>query len=54
MTRASSRVTPASVALSWDRALALNLLSNFTLSSGCIDGPGEVRGNQGTAMIKEL
>ena len=54
MARASSRVTPAGVALPWDRALALNLLSDFTLSSGCIDGSGEVRGDQGSAMIKEL
>lgn len=54
MTRTSSRVTPTGVPLPRDRALAVDLLRDFAFSSGRIDGSGDVRDGQGTAMIKEL
>ena len=54
MSRASSRVAPAGIALTGNRALALNLLGNFTLSSGRIDWSEEVRGGQVTYIIKAL
>lgn len=51
MTRATSRVTPARVALTGYRALALNLLRNFTLSSSRIDWPEEVKSGQVAVII---
>ena len=54
MTRASSRVTPARVALTRYGALALNFLGNFTLSSGRVDWSEEVRSGQVAAIIKAL
>ena len=54
MTRASSRITPARVSLTGYRALTLNLLGNFTLSSSRIDWPEEVRSSQVTVIKKAI